>query len=250
MDEKENKTGADERLEAGEIKVKMPFSKWFENYWYHYKWHTIAVVFTVIVLCVLITQCATKPRYDTHILYAGDKAVSTSKTNPERQQFLSSFGLVASDFDKNGEISVAFKHLYYPDAEEIERLSKLEKEGKGELPESLIYEDKKMLDTMMISGEYYLLFLDRAVFDNYCKRGVISAVETHLSGAYDGEIVKGENGGSGIYLKDTAFYDYEGIKTLPEDTVICIRMADAFATDSDLKKVENAAAVLNKILAL
>ena len=248
MDERENK--AEERIEEGEIKIKMPFSKWFENFWYHYKWHTIAAVFTVVVLCVLITQCATRPRYDTHVLYAGDKAVSTSKTNPERQQFLRSFGLVASDFDKNGEISVAFKHLYSPDAEEIARLTELEKVGKGEVPESLIYEDKKMLDTMMISGEYYLLLLDRAVFDNYCARGVISAVQTHLSVPFEGEIVKGENGGSGIYLKDTAFRDYEGLNTLPEDTVICIRKADAFATDSDLKKVENAAAVLNKILSL
>ena len=249
MDERENKTG-EERIEAGEIKVKMPFSKWFENYWYHYKWHPIAAVFTVIVLCVLITQCATRPRYDVHILYAGDKAVSTSKTNPERQRFLNSFRLVSSDFDENGEVSVAFKHLYAPDAEEIARLTELEKVGKGEVPDSLIYEDKKVLDTMMISGEYYLLLLDRAVFDNYCARGVISSVEAHLSGSFSGEIVKGENGGSGVYLKDTEFYKLEGINTLPEDTVICIRMADAFATDSDLEKVGNAAAVLNKILGL
>ena len=248
MQENENlNPREDDRLE-GDVKIKMPMSKWFENFWYHYKWHTIAVIFTVIVVAVLITQCATRPHYDVHILYAGDKAVSTSKSNPEKQQFLQSFNSVSSDFDGDGTVKVAFNHLYAPDAEELARISELEKQGKGEVPTSLIYEDRKSLDAILISSEYYLLFLDRAVFDDACERGVIASVSSYLPSDFTGEVVEGAKGGSGVYLKDTEFYKLEGINTLPEDTVICIRIAGAFATDADLERVDDAATVLKRIL--
>lgn len=40
-----------------------------KNFWFHYKWHTIATIFTVAVLAILIAQCATKPKYDFEIVY-------------------------------------------------------------------------------------------------------------------------------------------------------------------------------------
>ena len=237
----------DSLKEAGDIKVKVPVSGWLENFWYHYKWHTIAVLFVLIVSVVIIVQCASKPKYDVHILYAGDKAISTSKSNPERQQFLNAFRSVSSDFDENGEVSVAFKHLYSPDDEELAHLAELEKSGEGEIPYSLIYDDQKTLDSLMMSSEYYLLFLDRAVFDRLCERGVISSVRTHLPEGYKGEIAEGKNGASGIYLRDTGFYKLEGIKELPEDTVICIRLAGAFATEEDLALLADAVSVFRRI---
>lgn len=39
---------------------KTPKGKW-ENFWYHYKWHTLGIAAAVIVLTVLIVQLATGP---------------------------------------------------------------------------------------------------------------------------------------------------------------------------------------------
>ena len=45
--------------------------KWLENYWYHYKWATIIVLFFVTVFAIGIYQMASKSDYDTQIVYAG-----------------------------------------------------------------------------------------------------------------------------------------------------------------------------------
>ena len=246
MENNEKRERDEERFD-GETRVKSSFSEKVENFWYHYKWHTIAAIFVLVVSIVVIVQCASREKYDVYILYAGDKAVSTSKSNPERQQFVGAFSSVASDFDGNGDVSVAFKHLYQPDDEEIERLRELEKTGEGEVPESLIYQDGKTLDSLLIQSEYYLLLLDKAVFDRCCARGVISAAESFLPDGFDGEIVKGENGGSGIWLRDTGFYALEGVCTLPDDVVICVKLAGAMASDDDLELREDAIAVFRAI---
>ena len=40
-----------------------------KNFWFHYKWHTLATIFIVVVMTVLIAQCATKPKYDLEVVY-------------------------------------------------------------------------------------------------------------------------------------------------------------------------------------
>lgn len=237
----------DERAEGAELSVKVPFKVKLENYWYHYKWHTIAAIFVLIVAVVIIMSCTRREKYDVYILYAGDKAVSTSKSNPERQNFLNAFDSVASDFDGNGEVNAAFKHLYQPDEEEIARLRELEKTGDGEVPESLIREDSKLLDNLLIQSEYYLLLLDKEVFDRCCKRGVISACEKLLPDGFDGEIVKGDGGGSGIWLKDTGFSQLEGVNTLPDDVVVCVKLGGAMASDDAIELREDAIEVFKAI---
>ena len=39
-------------------KEKKEFQNWWENYWYYYKWHTIAGIFVLVVLIITITECA------------------------------------------------------------------------------------------------------------------------------------------------------------------------------------------------
>ena len=43
--------------------------KWLDNYWYHYKWVTLAVVFFVTVFSALTAQMLTKEKPDAVILY-------------------------------------------------------------------------------------------------------------------------------------------------------------------------------------
>lgn len=39
---------------------KQTFQKKWENYWYYYKWHTIAAVFVLAVVAITVHQCATR----------------------------------------------------------------------------------------------------------------------------------------------------------------------------------------------
>ena len=40
-------------VDPNEIKRPTSFKAWVENYWYHYKWHTLGGIFLVAVLAVM-----------------------------------------------------------------------------------------------------------------------------------------------------------------------------------------------------
>lgn len=237
-----------EEIQGSDVKIKIPVSEKLSNFWYYYKWHTLVAVFVVIVAVVLIVQCCSREKYDIYILYAGDKSISNSSQDgniSERMKFINSFGTVCSDFDGDGKISIAFKPLYRPDAEEIAR----REEAGLEIPDSLIREDGETLSSLIAQSDYYLLFLDYAVFKEYAEStDMLGSVEGYLPSGFEGTTVRVKNS-SGVYLKDTGFYEMEGIRDLPSDTVICIKYANAFASDADREKREEAIAVFKKILA-
>ena len=60
---------------------KQSFSKWLDNFWYHYKWHTIAVIFVLAVAIVCTVQLVNRSDYDAVIAYAGSKNVSKKAEN-------------------------------------------------------------------------------------------------------------------------------------------------------------------------
>ena len=89
----------DEKLPQGEIKVNTPFLKKVENFFYHYKWHTIIGVFLAIVLVVCSLQMCSKEAYDIELMYAGPYNLSQQ----EVFDIQASFSAVTPDNDENGE---------------------------------------------------------------------------------------------------------------------------------------------------
>ena len=76
-----------EKIEGGEVKIKLPTSKKLENFWYYYKWHTIAVLFVILVIGVCTFQTCNKTSYDLHVVYAGDKDVKMSAEAGKKSEY-------------------------------------------------------------------------------------------------------------------------------------------------------------------
>ena len=56
---------------AGENLVRPKgFKSKIQNFWYHYKYHSIVFLLAVVTLAVSIAQCATKTNYDYKIIVA------------------------------------------------------------------------------------------------------------------------------------------------------------------------------------
>lgn len=72
------------------------------NFWFQYKWHTIAAVLITVVLAVLITQCATRTKYDLEVVYFTYTPVMDTQTE-KVADYLEKY---AADIDGNGEINV------------------------------------------------------------------------------------------------------------------------------------------------
>ncbi|MBR7161245.1 MAG: hypothetical protein IKD07_02395, partial [Clostridia bacterium] len=80
------------------------FSKWLDNYWYHYKWHTILVGAAIIILVVCMWQVSTTEKHDVIIVYAGPNCLSTTEVR-ELEDAIS--GILPEDKDGNGEKNAA-----------------------------------------------------------------------------------------------------------------------------------------------
>ncbi len=211
--------------EYGEVKMRHPVLSWLDNFWYHYKWHSIVALFLVLVIVVCSFQMCSKESYDTHIMYAGHKRIlHTSEDGdiPEYNIIISSLKRISEDSDGDGKISPAFSDLFVMSDEMKE---KIEAElDKGEqVNESLLSTDRKTLTDRMMYSEYYVCLLAEDVYRDY---RVISDIDMFLPLApYTSEGGEYEWAGEdAIYLRSTPFYEMAGICELPEDTVICLRM--------------------------
>ncbi len=77
----------------GEIALKPEtFTEKRENFWYHYKWHTIGLIVTVAVLAILISQCVSRPKYDFNVVYFSYTPIMDNQAE-----------LVAEYFEKYGK---------------------------------------------------------------------------------------------------------------------------------------------------
>ena len=62
------------------IVPKTPKEKW-DNFWFQYKWYVVAIMAVTVVLAVLITQCATRTKYDMEVVYFTYTAALDEQTN-------------------------------------------------------------------------------------------------------------------------------------------------------------------------
>ena len=199
--------------------VKEPsLSEKLENFWYHYKWHTIAIFFVTLVVLICSLQMCGKATYDVYVIYAGEMPIENTKSDSNYHTMLSALKLVTDDYDEDGATSPLLKNLLVPMGKEYDELAE-----RGY--ERLIASDMSELEQLMVySSEYYLCFLSEDTFREYDK--------PTSSGAYpfvnltdllpDGS---GANFASdrGIYLSSLDFGKLSGINELPADTVVCLR---------------------------
>lgn len=90
---------------AGENLVNRPktFKTWCENFWYHYKFHTITVIVAVVALAVILAQCATRTKYDYTVMLATSSVEWSSLQIKALEKELAE---CAEDINGDGEVNV------------------------------------------------------------------------------------------------------------------------------------------------
>ena len=232
---------------------KSSFTEKLDNFWYHYKFHTIATIFVAVVVIIFAIQLTTRDHYDVHIMYAGGKTIThNTGENDDYSQILSSLKRVTGDYDENGESTPNFLNLFVPSEEEI---AVLEEEGSLDMLYSLISSDSDSFkNTMIFSSEYYVCFISEELFLEYDKdQGSDKSGPLYPfmdMASYTDPVKEYEYASErGIYLRSTEFYKLPGIKELPEDTVVCLRVRSTVYGSSDQIEVyKNSEEVIKNIL--
>ena len=83
------------------IVPKTPKEKW-DNFWFQYKRYVVAITAVTVVLAVLITQCATRTKYDMEVVYFTYTAALDEQTNAVAK-YIAGY---AEDVNGDGEINI------------------------------------------------------------------------------------------------------------------------------------------------
>lgn len=215
----------DEKDKFGDVSIKSPFVAKLENFWYHYKWHSIISAFLVVVLIICSFQMCTRTTYDVNILYAGAYKLDKTSSSGDISPYLgtvSSLKRVSRDFDENGSVDVNLLDLFVMTNEEISEFYQNEDNAGKEINEIQIRDNTETLETTLLMSNYYVCFLSESLFLKYeeLHDGAIFAdlspyAKTGKEYEYASE--------RGIYIRSLDFYGMPYISSLPDDTVVCIR---------------------------
>ena len=247
MEENNNTPVSDPGRYDGPSKEKMPFGKWIDNVWYHYKWHILGAIFVLLVVIVCITQCVGKTAdpVDIHILYAGSEQIS--KTADENGSVAyadleASFRNLIGDYDKNGTKVLNFESYFWLSTEELDELER----QNASLPQgsqfdveyyaSVVYQNVQGITALFSQGDYYVWFISDDLY-NYLlttsggNERFLPLTPYVNEGTSPGYYVdkNGNTDTRAVYLKDLAISSLGTIgSTLPEDTLVVLRAPSVF----------------------
>ena len=246
MDERNEKIGAD-------AKMYIRTSEKLENFWYHYKWHTIVAVFVLVVGVILTLQLCTKVDYDMHVIYAGEKIIKNTSLSGDGKSeyfdFVSVLGSIGNDENNDGNVNVNLQNIYILSEKELDEACEgiSDSMQKASL-ESEMRENYDLLYSSIMYGDYYLCFLSEDVFFDYEER-LDASIFAPISGytADGGEYSYA--GERGIYISSLGIYESTALSMLPPDTVVCIRLPGVLGGRDDGKAYAAAENMLKKILA-
>ncbi len=216
------------------IKPKSDFYKWLDNYWYHYKWITIGVVFLLVVLVVCTLQMCEKEKEDTTILYAGPCQLSAEEAENIKAVFNA---VMPEDYDGDGKKNTAMIYYQIYSEEQIKEVEASTDElGISiEVNRNYITQNQDNYYQYLLTGETSICLVDPNLYYVLVRENRLAPVVTAL-GTDSGY----EDDDYGIILGKTEIYEaYSALRVLPEDTVICILRANFVGRTSDEEVYKN-----------
>jgi hypothetical protein len=228
------------------------FLPWLDNFWYHYKWHSIVCLFLIFALTVCSVQMCQKESFDVYVLYAGSYEVerqSSTADMPEYQKTKSSLSRVCDDFNDDGKVSLSFKDLFILSEEEIKEHQN--KNDGTEINYTLLSQNMEILRDTMVYSSYYLCFVSPSVYEGYKAFQNVNMFAS-LSQYVNEGVEVSYYADDAVYLASTGFYNLPGFSEFPSDTLVCLRNLSDYTLSMNKKSAKAhfgaAEDVLEKIL--
>lgn len=230
--------------EGGEVKASYTLGQKIENFWYHYKWHTLIALFLLFVVTVCTLQMCNKESYDVYIMYAGDYEVSHRTEDggdPPFVQMKDTLLPYVPDRDGNGKTTLELNTLYILTPAEIEAENerrRAEAEAGDtrfeEVNAAFIMENRSVFQSDVKYSDYYICILSPSMY----KSSRTSADGTPLYAplaSYVTDTGIEYHAEDAVLLSSTALADKPVFRDMPEGTVICLRAL----SDVSAKKTRN-----------
>ncbi len=226
--------------------IKKPqgkFYRWFDNYWYHYKWHTVITAFflTVFIICTL--QMCTRQEDDMRVIYAGPAFIHSQDAESVCRVLET---VIPEDFNADGEKKVGLSSYQIYSREQIEAIeAETDSEGAQRIVDrEYISQNNTDFYNYVLTGEAYICFLDPHIYADLKANNRIASISETLG--YDCDM---SADGYGIVISDLAIYEeYSVLGVLPEDTVICCLEKVSIGKNSKVKVYEQHAQMFKALI--
>ena len=190
-------------MEKKQGKQRVRFGKWLENFWYYYKWHTIAIIVVAIGVAIGIGSCVNRESVDLCIYYLSKDPLLYSE---DKINLLHSLEPYVEDFDGDGEVRLELRNYYVGDEDTVE--SQLEQ-----------------FRNEYIGGGVMLLLADETGVEQLVETGWLGDItDIAPDAAFDGVAWNAEGSAyrDSEYLKDWQGEMFFGLRVFDDKSVIRI----------------------------
>lgn len=209
--------------------------KWLENYWYHYKWHTLIVAFFVIMLTVMGVQMCSRERDDIYIIYAGPEIISDDRRGQISDAFQQ---MLEVDYDGNGKKTVDFMDLILMNHDELKQAYA---DGANQyfLNEGTVEQAKETLSVQAMAGDYVIFLIGKEWYKSlHNASAFVTFTELEEMGMKLPSGAKKYDDCS-YYLNSLDFSEFFScFEGFPDDTLVCVRRMTTAASIKGKKKTE------------
>ena len=198
---------------TGGVVIEGKVASRLDNFWYHYKWHTLITLFFVIVLTVCTVQMCTNQRSDVLVMYAGSEQLDDN----EQKNIVK----ILEHLAENDEISVGITAYNLLSEDEIRALeAETDEDGKSLFVNRSFYtEQYQVYHSYLMTGESSVMIVSEWLYRELESADRLRPV-SELTDGVDEDARIGE---CGILLEKTDLYEkYDALKALPEDSVVCL----------------------------
>lgn len=191
-----------------------------ENFWYHYKWHTLIAIAVFIIAVVGISQMVrnASAKSDLSVMYAGPASIH-SREAEDLKDTLSE--ILSTDLNADGTKRVYLYSIRLLSDDQI-ALAKAEAKKNGSeagVNEAENRKNREAFSDLVFTGECGLMFLDGSLFNSVKDAGGLEKLSDALGYEPDKSF-----DGYGIRLCDIPAYEkYDALKVMPTETIVCLR---------------------------
>ncbi|MBE6553700.1 MAG: hypothetical protein E7666_05085 [Ruminococcaceae bacterium] len=230
--------------QGGAIAVQNPVLKWLDNYWYHYKWHTIVVAFFIFVGIVCFAQCSSSVSGDLTLTFCGNYTL----TQEERVRINDVFEAI-SPKKEDGKATTIMLNDYAVYTEEELRAIYTDEDGNLSVvafnnAKAVNSDHLSTFGTFLMTGESAIWLVSEFVFE---ERN-LSTLAVPLTELFETVPASAVNDYA-IRLGDTELYQYyDALKVLPADTLLVMPAHFVWGESSNQEKYDEFRAMYNAIV--
>ena len=188
-----------------------------ENFFYHYKWHTLIILFFTFVITIMAVQMCTKDDYDISVMYAGPEIVSDGENAAVEKALLQIANNGVEEKNKK-EKAILYDLLVLNE----EQLADIYEQYGATVSNQTVTKNRETFYYQVLSDEFFLLFLSPECYTTHRQQDCIVPLSYMGINEMDVYQLREDDYSFRLSSLDVSKF-YTAFSAFPPDTRVCIK---------------------------